>query len=85
MFIPENMEELCLSHWIESQCNTISKTIMRTGCLYQHFLCACSLYTENELEKCLIVLCDWKWASTMILLFDMWSDENVAYHDGAVK
>ena len=25
-----------------------------------------------------------KWASTMILLFDMWT-ENVAYHDGEIE
>jgi len=53
------------------------------GASVSTFVCAGNLYTGNELEKCLIALYlrfspTWAWslcmlwASTMILLFDMW-------------
>ena len=37
MLIPENMEELSLSHWVEYQCNTSIENEKCLIALYLHF------------------------------------------------
>ena len=77
-------------HWVDYQCNASIENYYGT---ISTCVCAGSLSTGNELEKCLCIyaylplelavyIC--KWASTMILLFDVWT-ENVAYHDGEIE
>ena len=62
MLVPENFEVLSLRHWVEYQSNTtVLKTIMELSerASVSIFVYAGSLYTGNELEKCLIFLYLW--------------------------
>ena len=59
MLIPENMEQLSLRHLVDYQCNASIKNdygdyLRRVS--VPTFVCPGSLYTGNELEKCLITL-----------------------------
>ena len=59
MLIHENMKELSLRHWVEYHYNTSMENnygdYLR-GVSVSIFVCAGSLYTGDELEKCLIAL-----------------------------
>ena len=56
--VPENLEVLSQRHWVEYQSNARYNSIedYLSGASVSTFVCAGSLYTGNELEKCLILL-----------------------------
>ena len=58
MLVPENLEVLSLRHWVEYQSNARYNSIENNygGPSVLTFVCAGSLYTGNELEKCLILV-----------------------------
>jgi len=58
MLVPENLEVLSLRHWVEYQSNARYNSIEKIMGLSERgvtVVCTGSLYTGNELEKCLIL------------------------------
>ena len=59
MLVPENLEVLSLRHWVEYESNARYNSIEwdhLRGASVSTFVCAGSLYTGNELKKCLTLV-----------------------------